>query len=690
MERMMPKRMIMWFAALVVALLAVPGVAFANPLESATMPQEDVSADTAPWTSWADGDVIFTVKYMTKAEGPATVKEFTKADMVELAKVNDEPQSYAFSGKNGVEVVVATQYVTLDQLLNELGIDPSDAGDYITISDEAAEKPFTSADYYESISSSARYFFPNFSSEDMTNTADMVATPAIIALEWGSAKNVQTTAGEAYQAALSASHHGQLRNLWGKTADDLKNGNAGGRPYVTGAASLTYEQRPFSLYTRTGAGEKTLVKKYLLGDLEELATDASENGQGYLMASGSDWSAFATTQYVTYEKLFENAGITASKDNVFVAAASDGFSSTLTYDQLEQDVNFYGGTTKANNDESYGAIEAKAALALNYAQVTTMEGDVTAFQAVQAAAQGELKTQYRTFIGVSKEHYDARDARGNRFATGPVELSVVTVKDIASDDVAVDGVKPAYDFTGEAIEPAVTVSDGSATLSVVNKKGVGDYAISYEANRNAGTGKVVIEGKNSYKGKKEVEFAINAADLSNAKVELANTSAVYTGATQQGAVKSVVLNGVSLVEGTDYEVSAASGKNAGSYAVTVKGKDNCTGSVLATFTITKANQTVVAKNKNAGKLKAKKLKKKVQTIKAAKVVKGNSAKTALTYKLKKANKSKGKFKVAADGMITVKKKLKKGTYKLTITASAAADANYNAASKDFVVTIKVK
>ena len=588
MERTITKHALAWVVALMVALLALPGMAFADTLASATVsPQAD---DAAPWTDWKDSDVIFTVKYKTKMSDPAIETAITKERMVELAQANTTPMSYAFSGKNGLEVVVATQYVTIAQLLGEANITPNDAGDYVTISDEAATKPFTSAGYFESISSSKRYFYPNYSSADP--------------------KNVETTAGEAYQTALSASHHESLRNLWGITEDDLNAGNTGGKPYVNGAASLTYEQRPFTLYTRTGAGEKTVVKKYLQGDLEALATDAP-NGQGYLMASGSDWGAFATTQYVTYDALFKDAGITPSADNVFVAAAADGFSSTLTYDQLTKDINFYGGTTKGAIDESLGALPAPAALALNWTQVTTMEGETTAFQALQAAVQGTLKTQYRTFVGVSEDNYKKAEARGNRFATGPVDLSVVAVKDIASNDVVVEGVDAAYDFTGAAIEPQVTVTDGSATLSVVNKKGVGDYTVSYEANKNAGTGKVIIEGKNSYKGKKEVNFKIN-----------------------------------------------------------------------------KANQTVIAKNKTI-KLKAKKLKKKAQTVAAAKVTKDNSATTAITYSLKKVNKSKKKFKVAADGKITVKKKLKKGKYTLTITATAAG-ANYNTVTKDFKVTIKVK
>ena len=48
------------------------------------------------------------------------------------------------------------------------------------------------------------------------------------------------------------------------------------------------------------------------------------------------------------------------------------------------------------------------------------------------------------------------------------------------------------------------------------------------------------------------------------------------------------------------------------------------------------------------------------------------------------------FKVAANGKITVKKGLKKGAYKVTVKATAAATDAYKSASKNFVVTVKVK
>ena len=95
------------------------------------------------------------------------------------------------------------------------------------------------------------------------------------------------------------------------------------------------------------------------------------------------------------------------------------------------------------------------------------------------------------------------------------------------------------------------------------------------------------------------------------------------------------------------------------------------------------------KNKTV-KVKYSKLKKKAQFIKAAKVKKGNSAKTKISYKLVKANKKKKAFTVASSGKIKVKKGTKKGTYKLTIKATAAKTTTYKSAKKNFIVIVKIK
>ncbi len=173
--------------------------------------------------------------------------------------------------------------------------------------------------------------------------------------------------------------------------------------------------------------------------------------------------------------------------------------------------------------------------------------------------------------------------------------------------------------------------------------------------------------------------------------------------TYDGRVKtpSVTVKDVDklLVENQDYTVQYANGrKNAGTYPVTVMLKGNYEGSKTVYFTITKAANTLAVKGKTkAAVVKYKKLKKSPQKIKAAKVIQIKKAGQG-TLKFARSSAKKGKknfkkyFKVnAKSGLVTVKKGLKPGSYKVTVKVMASGNANYKASAwKPATFTIKVK
>ena len=69
-----------------------------------------------------------------------------------------------------------------------------------------------------------------------------------------------------------------------------------------------------------------------------------------------------------------------------------------------------------------------------------------------------------------------------------------------------------------------------------------------------------------------------------------------------------------------------------------------------------------------------------------------NAQGKLTYKLVSVTNSKYRkyFSVnTKTGVITVKKGLNRGTYRLKIKVTAAGNTNYNSASKELTATIKV-
>ena len=115
--------------------------------------------------------------------------------------------------------------------------------------------------------------------------------------------------------------------------------------------------------------------------------------------------------------------------------------------------------------------------------------------------------------------------------------------------------------------------------------------------------------------------------------------------------------------------------------------DRYKGTITKTFKITKGINTLAVKGKTAT-VKYKKLKKKAQKLKVAKVIRiTNKGQGKLTYAKVSGNKKITINKKT--GKVTIKKKLKKGTYKVKVKVKAAGDKNYKASAWK-TVTFKLK
>lgn len=179
------------------------------------------------------------------------------------------------------------------------------------------------------------------------------------------------------------------------------------------------------------------------------------------------------------------------------------------------------------------------------------------------------------------------------------------------------------------------------------------------------------------------------SDISKASgYKLAYTSTVYNGKAKKPAVTVTTEAGDVLGE-DDYTVRYYACTNAGTARakVTFKGEDY-EGFKDLPFTIKKAANTLKASGRTAI-VKYSKVKKKAQTLKRAKVIRltkpGQGAKT---YTKKAGNK---KITIAkSNGKVTVKKGLKKGTYKVKVRIKAKGTSNYNARAQTVTFRIKVK
>ncbi len=96
------------------------------------------------------------------------------------------------------------------------------------------------------------------------------------------------------------------------------------------------------------------------------------------------------------------------------------------------------------------------------------------------------------------------------------------------------------------------------------------------------------------------------------------------------------------------------------------------------------------------KVKYKKLRKKKQTVSRSKVMNVQYPVGKVTYKLTGVKRGKSKkyykyFKInTVNGNVTIKKKLKKGTYKVTCSVTAEGDSYYKSSTKTITFKIKVK
>lgn len=113
----------------------------------------------------------------------------------------------------------------------------------------------------------------------------------------------------------------------------------------------------------------------------------------------------------------------------------------------------------------------------------------------------------------------------------------------------------------------------------------------------------------------------------------------------------------------------------------VCGQKLSTGSTIPKLTAKKQNISVSKRAAKTVTFKASSLKRKKTTFKIAAKARGK-----ITYKVTKG--SKKYISVNSKGLVTMKKRCKKGTYKITVTASATSNGQYKKAIK--VITIRVK
>ena len=143
---------------------------------------------------------------------------------------------------------------------------------------------------------------------------------------------------------------------------------------------------------------------------------------------------------------------------------------------------------------------------------------------------------------------------------------------------------------------SITVGDPCPTVTSVVLDGAPltertDYTVDYgryTTESAAGTYTVTVTGTGAYTGMATATFTVNPAPINLSGATVTLSAATITVGDACPTVTSVVLNGTTLTERTDYTVDYGgytTESAAGTYIVTVTGTGDYTGTVTATFTV---------------------------------------------------------------------------------------------------------
>ena len=136
------------------------------------------------------------------------------------------------------------------------------------------------------------------------------------------------------------------------------------------------------------------------------------------------------------------------------------------------------------------------------------------------------------------------------------------------------------------LESSSFIYDGTAKTPRATIAGLvqgTDFTITYVDNIDAGVGKVIATGINTYRGTLEANILIERASIEGLILNISPTTFVFNG---RAHTPSVTLAG--LLKNTDYDVNIANNINAGTATVVCNGINNYNGTVIGSFTITPA------------------------------------------------------------------------------------------------------
>lgn len=322
------------------------------------------------------------------------------------------------------------------------------------------------------------------------------------------------------------------------------------------------------------------------------------------------------------------------------------------------------------------------------------EKDGTIYFELPNIAAPDLDTQFTLRIGDTEYRYSALDyvkacLNSEMTPESLKELSAATYRYnkaanifFGDEDGSMKGSAGGVGTAEEASASVIVYDDAAETSANMTDQGSAKLAESPE------TGAVVVEedGEKASLDEYETPMIDGIKDIRECKVSgLKNMTYTGKAVTQKITVKD---GDKVLKKGKDYSVAYTDNKNAGEATVIIIGKGEYGPDIRMNFTISKAKNPLTVKGKTA-KVKYSKLKKASQKLSVSKVLsfkkKGKGEKVY--------TKLKGNKKIIINqntGKVTLKKGLKKGTYRVKVKVTAKGNNNYKSKTLTRTFRIRIK
>ena len=141
-----------------------------------------------------------------------------------------------------------------------------------------------------------------------------------------------------------------------------------------------------------------------------------------------------------------------------------------------------------------------------------------------------------------------------------------------------------YEYERREVSPDVQ----KVILNGIYLEEFDDYEVVYQDNKNVGTGKVIVKGKNAYNGQVIKTFTIKPCSFKNNLIVNGVVSKIYDGKaqTQQPVVYYLAVDPWFKLEyGRDYYIDYKNNVDTGRATMAIKGKGNYTGVQVVYFAV---------------------------------------------------------------------------------------------------------